>query len=81
MCKWCEDPEGPMYCPDCTRLICLEVKAGDDFLRAAYITEGGDVFCDLCGPGYDGQDDFGGLLDEYYETGYYLEMDLGGEEE
>ncbi len=48
MCKeLCE--EGGESCQDCGKLICFDVKNGDDILRPAFVTSSGDVFCDRCG--------------------------------
>lgn len=52
MCKeLCEQDEtGEMQsCPDCGKLICFDVKNGDDIIRPAYVTASADLLCDLCG--------------------------------
>lgn len=68
MCKeLCED-YGGKSCQDCGKLICFDVKHGDDILRPAYVTESGDLFCDRCGPAYDEEeryDRFDELSDHY----------------
>lgn len=69
MCWLCEEEkDGVAGCQDCGRIICFDVESGDDVIRSAYITESGDLFCDLCGPQYDQADeeDFYGdtILDE-----------------
>lgn len=77
MCKLCDEaPRHEMIgCQDCGRLICFDVKHGDDVIRPAYVTASGDLFCDLCGSRYDREEE---KMDED-EACYFpdpFEMDL-----
>jgi uncharacterized protein with PIN domain len=40
-------------CQNCGAMICFDEKGGDDVIRQAYVTEGGDLYCDRCGRKYD----------------------------
>ena len=52
MCKvLCDDTDEMQSCQDCGRLICFDVKHGDDIMRPAYVTASGDLYCDRCGRG------------------------------
>jgi hypothetical protein len=51
MCRICnESPTGEMEtCPDCGRFICFDQPPpGDDTVRTAAVTSGGDLYCLLC---------------------------------
>lgn len=52
-----------MGCQDCGRLICFDVKQGDDILRPAYVTSSGDLYCDRCGMKNDEDDDYDPEMD------------------
>lgn len=53
MCKeLCEDEDGAS-CPDCGKLICFDVKFGDDIFRPAFVTSSGDLYCDRCGSAHE----------------------------
>lgn len=51
MClQLCEDaPDDYTSCEDCGRMICWDVKNGDDIIRPAFVTSSGDLYCDWCG--------------------------------
>lgn len=49
MCKELCDDTGDSSCQDCGKLICFDVKHGDDIFRPAYVTASGDLYCDRCG--------------------------------
>ena len=55
MCQLCdENPNGEYEsCQDCGCLICFDEESGDDVIRPAYVTAGGDLFCDRCGRKHD----------------------------
>ncbi|OGC94106.1 MAG: hypothetical protein A2W25_12035 [candidate division Zixibacteria bacterium RBG_16_53_22] len=54
MCDMCDEfGRGRQSCQDCGKLICFDVRMGDDIIRPAYVTSSGDLFCDWCGAGYD----------------------------
>lgn len=48
MCKYCVNGRMVM-CSACGRDICMDVATGDEFTRPAYVTAGGDLYCDECG--------------------------------
>ena len=52
LCKESYDGVGEL-CQGCGRLICCDVRLGDDVLRPAYVTAGGDLCCDVCGSAQD----------------------------
>lgn len=54
MCQMCDENGGEYEaCQDRGRLICFDVTNGDDVIRPAYVTESGDLFCDIHGRRYD----------------------------
>ena len=58
MCDMCDENKGDFEsCQDCGKLICFDVKVGDDVLRPAYVTSSGDLFCDRCGSRYDAEEE------------------------
>jgi len=67
MCKLCDESEmGYVCCSDCGRMVCFDVQSGDDIIRPAYVTTGGDLKCDLCGPDYDREDE-----DDIFDPSYH----------
>jgi hypothetical protein len=54
MCWLCDGNGGELQgCQDCGRLICFDENSGDDIMAPAYVTESGDLFCNVCGLEYD----------------------------
>ena len=54
MCWLCDESEdGVVGCQDCGRIICFDIKHGDDVCAPAYVTASGDLFCNRCGQQYD----------------------------
>lgn len=77
MCYLCENNGGEYQgCQDCGRLICFDIKQGDDVIAPAYVTESGDLFCDSCGREYDSEanrDEWLAMWEDY--PGELLESD------
>lgn len=48
MCKFCEQSETGASCEFCGRLVCFDVKNGDDILHPAAATSSGDLACVNC---------------------------------
>lgn len=59
MCKWCDENDEMMGCQDCGRLLCWDVKGHDDIISSPYVSASGDVYCEVCGPEYDKEEDEG----------------------
>lgn len=73
MCDLCRENNGELLgCNNCGRLICFDVEVGDDVIRPAYVTEAGDLFCNICGKEFDNEDEdseeFWDDMDEEYLT-------------
>lgn len=50
MCELCDENGGEMLgCPNCGRLICFDIKGGDDVCQPAFVTSSGDLLCRRCG--------------------------------
>lgn len=49
MCSLCEENDGEMECCQyCSKLVCFDVKFGDDICQPACVTSGGDLACVRC---------------------------------
>jgi hypothetical protein len=54
----CKENDGEMEsCQDCGISICFDANSSDDFERPAYVTESGDLFCDIHGHKHDREDE------------------------
>ena len=68
MCDFC-DEDGPSVCQFCSCPVCFDVEPGDDFIRPACVTAGGDLACNKCAAEVAAEEALEASEYDYYDYG------------